>query len=244
MPRYARRKLNGEYYHIVVQGLKKEFIFYNKEDKQKYLDIIKNKLQKSDEKIRIIAYCIMGNHAHILIRTEKTTNMSDFMQRINTIYAMYYNSKNDRVGYVFKNRFYSEPIKNESHLKNCIVYIHKNPVKAAMVADYRDYSYSSVNEYFNERTIISDKELENIFGVSNGKAFKDIIVLLHDRYEEYEFLDVDKNENLEQFINLSKIIGRTNEQIILDLSKIYKLSQRKIAELLKIKRNQVIKILK
>ena len=86
--------------------------------------------------------------------------------------------------------------------------------------------------------------MKNIFGVSNGKAFKDIIGLLHDRYEEYEFLDVDKNENLEQFINLSKIIGRTNEQIILDLSKIYKLSQRKIAELLKIKRNQVIKILK
>ena len=61
MPRYARRKLNGEYYHIVVQGLKKEFIFNSKEDKQKYLEIIRNKLQKYKEKIRIIAYCIMGN---------------------------------------------------------------------------------------------------------------------------------------------------------------------------------------
>ena len=125
MPRYARRKLNGEYYHIVVQGLKKEFIFNS-----------------------------------------------------------------------------------------------------------------------NERTIISEKELENIFGVSKGKAFKDIIGLLHDKYEEYEFLDVDKNENFKQFIELSKIIGRTNEQITIELSEKYKLSQRKIAELLNIKRNQVIKILK
>ena len=244
MPRYARRKLNGEYYHIVVQGLKKEFIFNSKEDKQKYLEIIKNKLLKYKEKIRIIAYCIMGNHAHLLIRTSETQYMSDFMQRINTIYAKYYNSKNDRVGYVFKNRFYSEPIKNESHLKNCIVYIQKNPVKATMVANYKEYNYSSINEYLNERNIISEKELENIFGVSKGKAFKDIIGLLHDKYEEYEFLDVDKNENFKQFIELSKIIGRTNEQITIELSEKYKLSQRKIAELLNIKRNQVIKILK
>lgn len=79
---------------------------------------------------KLVAYCVMSNHAHILVYTEDIREISLFMKKVNTTYAIYYNKNEVRVGYVFANRYYSQSIKNERHLLTCIQYIHQNPVKA------------------------------------------------------------------------------------------------------------------
>ena len=78
---------------------------------------------KDEHKLKIIAYCIMNNHAHLLIQTEKISELSKYMQRIHTRYGMYYNKKYNRVGYVFRDRFKTEEIYTKAHLINCIKYI-------------------------------------------------------------------------------------------------------------------------
>ena len=83
----------------------------------------------------------------MLLYANDIKQISNFMKNINSIYAMYYNKKTDRVGYVFRNRFKSVPIMDRKQLYTCIKYIHMNPVKAGKVKEESDYRYSSYNDY-------------------------------------------------------------------------------------------------
>ena len=60
--------------------------------------------------IKIIAYCIMNNHTHMLLETTDLKNLSKYMQSLNTRYGKYYNKKYNRVGYVFRDRYKAEGI--------------------------------------------------------------------------------------------------------------------------------------
>ena len=124
MPRFPRNYIKTTAFHVITQGINRSYIFENPEDIKYYIKV----MYKLNEqcKIKIVAYCIMNNHAHILIETDKINNLSKYMQRLNTIYAKYYNKKYSRVGYVFRDRYKSEGIYSEEHLYNCIKYIYDN----------------------------------------------------------------------------------------------------------------------
>lgn len=170
IPREARKCLKTSFFHVMVQGIQKEYIFKNDRYINRYLQLIKEKLNK--EKLELIAYCIMNNHAHLLIKTEDIQELSIYMQKINTIYAKYYNyMEKDRVGYVFRNRFKSEPIIDKEQLIQCVKYIHRNPVKANMVNNEKEYKYSSYYYYqtreIREIGIFTDEEINFICNMYN-----------------------------------------------------------------------------
>ena len=123
MPRNSRRDFPGLFHHIMSQGINKEYIFDNDKLKKMYIDLIKEKSEKNN--VKIMAYCIMDNHVHMLINVDKIEEMCKFMQQINTAYAKFYNKQFDRVGYVFRNRYLSKAILDEGQLKRCIVHTHK-----------------------------------------------------------------------------------------------------------------------
>ena len=85
MPRIARSNLGTSFFHVIVQGINKEYIFNKEEYIEKYLELI-NK-NKGEHVIQILAYCIMNNHAHLLIYTEDCKEMAKFMHKVNGIYA-------------------------------------------------------------------------------------------------------------------------------------------------------------
>ncbi|MBR3153038.1 MAG: transposase [Clostridia bacterium] len=151
MPRVARSLMRSGYYHVIIQGLNKEYIFSKKEYIEKYKSIVHKKLEDSD--VVILGYCIMNNHAHFLFYCEKVENLSKFMQRVNISYSNYYNKRKDRVGYVFRDRYFSQEIINQKQLFNCLKYIHYNPVKANICRNMNEYKYSSYNEFINDREI-------------------------------------------------------------------------------------------
>ena len=102
MARGPRKHINMSFYHIMVQGINKEYIFNKDEDKRQYLKFINKVKGKND--IYIISYCIMDNHVHILIKEDSIECISRFMHKVNTLYAIYFNKKYNRVGYVFRDR--------------------------------------------------------------------------------------------------------------------------------------------
>lgn len=157
LPRKARKNLNGEFFHIMVQGINKEYIFQKNEYKNKYIKLLK-KAKEFD--IKIIAFCIMDNHAHLLIQNQKTKKLSEFMWKTNFEFARYYNEKEKRVGVVFRNRYRLEEIDNEKYLFRCIAYIHKNPVKAGIVDDAKDYKYSNYNEFKAKNKYLTEYQNE------------------------------------------------------------------------------------
>ncbi len=244
MPRVARSFLPGSYFHIMVQGINKEYIFKSKEWKEKYKQIIKSKA--IEYHILIIAYCIMENHTHMLVYVNQISDMTKFMQKLNTTFAIYYNKKNDRVGFVFRDRYKTQTIKDEKHLYNCIAYIHKNPVKAKIVESEKNYRYSSYNEFINEdiRDVLQDEAVELVFGSCEFKKFADSFYMIHNENNDEDFIEEIDNIDYNQVVKELKLQNKTTCDIIVELQNKYRLSTRTIAELLGITRYQVMKNLK
>lgn len=162
MSRIARNNYNASFFHIMVQGLNKEYIF----NKEIYIKIYENLLKRKSEKyqVNIIAYCIMSNHAHILLQVNEIEEMSKFMHSVDTEYAKFYNEQEKRVGYVYRERFKSEPIEDVRYFAKCINYIHLNPVKAKMVKFCGEYKYSSYNSYIYKNGFVNLEIVKNVLG--------------------------------------------------------------------------------
>lgn len=245
MPRIARRDLNTCFYHAIVQGMKKEFIFNTPIQIEKYKEIIVEKLK--DSNIIILAYCIMNNHAHFLIYSEKSEYLSKFMQKLNSTYSNYYNKTNNRVGYVFRNRFYSQGINDNKQLFNCLRYIHNNPVKAKIVDVPEKYEFSSYNSYINGT--VSKKNIEILFESTHNyiNLFKKIHNNVEiDNFQDY-VEDVDYNRQLRKIsnMNIGEIIMNKNElnETVKDLIENEKVPINKVCEIFKMSRYKIKKIL-
>ena len=79
MPRVSRRNLKGNYFHVMVQGVDKEYIFNNTDYMEKYQNLIFSNSKKYS--IELLAYCIMSNHAHMLIYTEEIEKQVQFCEQ-------------------------------------------------------------------------------------------------------------------------------------------------------------------
>ncbi len=230
MPRFPRTYIKTIFFHIITQGINKSYIFERSEDIKFYLRMMK-KLSKEQE-VKILAYCVMNNHTHMLVKTNQTEKMSKFMQRLNTTYGIYYNQKYNRVGYVFRNRYKSEGIYNEKHLYNCVRYIYNNPVKAGICSQAKEYQYSNYKELNSKYKEIN----ENLI-------------------DEYSFIDIE-DDNLRKSENVIKEILRKYNKNLDDIRKNKKelkefitilkkkegISLRKIADELKLSRESVRRI--
>lgn len=248
MPRLARKILEGkQFIHVMVQGINKEKIFFEEREKLEYLKLL-NKY-KDEHDITIIAYCVMDNHVHILISTEKIENLTKCMQKVNTSYGMYYNKNRNRVGYVYKDRFKTQVISNEKHLYNCIIYIHNNPVKAHMCKSVDEYKYSSYKDFLSkENKELLIKIFENKIKYIESNKIENL--------EDMGFLEDenDTNINIINTINDYYVRNETNNleirlenkllnPIVLELKKVYNLTNIKISKYLGVSKYKIDKIL-
>lgn len=225
MPRYSRESLQTTFYHIMTQGINRSYIFEKPKDIKYYIESMKE--LENDINIKIIAYCIMNNHAHILLNVRNVENLSIFMRRLNTKFAMYYNKKYQRVGYVFRNRFKSEGIYSEKQLYNCMRYIYNNPVKAKICKFPEEYKYSN---YFE--------------GKFSYEKYS---------YQNYNFIDIEINEDeiiddyiAEKNIDIDVLIKDKEKlkKLVCFLKKDKGISYRKIERKINISRETLRKICK
>lgn len=245
MPRKARKFMNEtKILHIVVHAIGQEYIY--KEDRQKYEYIKLMKYYKDKYCIEIISYCIMDNHAHILVNFEKIQELSKFMQIINTKYAIYYNKNNNRAGYVYKGRFYSEPIMDNSHLLNCIIYIHNNPVKAKKCKHAEEYKFSSYRDFINNKSILKKYFMDQYNYIERHK----------NQELKYYFMDYDIDKKAEAIKYIYNYLEKTNKniesiskdkklikEICSSTREIYKISYKDLEKILNISSEKIRKIL-
>ena len=151
MPRYARKTSEMGIYHVMLRGINRQNIFEDDEDCEKMLQILSD--VKAVSQCRIFAYCLMQNHCHILLKVE-TEGLGHVFKRIGARYVYWYNLKYKRVGHLFQDRFKSEAIESDNHFLAALRYIHQNPVKAGVCKDVSDYTWSSYQEYVENRTLI------------------------------------------------------------------------------------------
>ena len=144
MARTARQKSNTGYYHIILRGINRQDIFYDDEDRQRFLDTIKRFQAEVD--VQITAYCLMSNHVHILLYTKD--ELSVYIKKISSSYVFWFNRKYERVGHLFQDRYKSEVIDSDSYLMTAMRYILHNPQKAG-ICPVDAYRWSSYYEFKN-----------------------------------------------------------------------------------------------
>ena len=144
MGRTIREESKLGCYHVMQRGVGKQILFEDDSDYSRYY----RKLEecRKDLEFELLAFCLMRNHVHLLVKTEKLSTLETLMRRLGTSYARYYNGKYSHVGCVFQGRFRSEPLHVSGRMLRCARYIHNNPAKAGICA--RDmYRWSSYNDY-------------------------------------------------------------------------------------------------
>lgn len=163
MSRIARLISDTGYYHVVNRGVGRQNIFMVNHDRVVFLKLLDRIIR--EENCVLIAYCLMDNHVHLLIRTEH--GLERPMHRIFTNYALYYNKKYLRSGHLFQGRFRSEPIMDDCQLLAAVRYIHNNPQKAG-ICRREDYFWSSWKEYWNTGTLIDPAIVLKMCGGKEG----------------------------------------------------------------------------
>lgn len=154
MPRTAREKSSSETYHVMLRGINQQQIFEDDEDHKKFIEILKD--YKTICEYNIYAYCLMGNHIHLVIKIGKEP-IEQVFKRIGSKYVYWYNVKYQRTGHLFQDRFKSEPIEDDAYFLSAIRYVHQNPIKAGICKKPEEYFYSSYREYVEKPSIVDTK---------------------------------------------------------------------------------------
>ncbi len=137
--------IQGGFYHVFNRGNRKQDIFLQAKDYKRYLDKIKEYKEKHN--VSVIAYCLMPNHIHFLIRQNGPKPISSFFQRLHTAYTMYFNKKYQTNGHLFESRFKTKMVTRDEYLQHLSRYIHLNPKK--LVTKLPSYKWSSYPAYIS-----------------------------------------------------------------------------------------------
>jgi putative transposase len=144
----------GSYYHIYNRGVEKRDIFLDEQDYAIFLHLLKYFLSPAEKeiknplvglynlkyirprplenlagKVELLAYCLMPNHFHLLIKLITYSGMTELMQKVLTAYSMYFNKRYERVGHLFQGRYKAAVVDNGEYLLHLSRYIYENPLE-------------------------------------------------------------------------------------------------------------------
>ncbi|PWH16272.1 MAG: transposase [Anaerolineae bacterium] len=139
----------GQYYHIYNRGAGKAKIFFNEGNYLYLLRLMREHALKYGA--AVIAYCLMPNHYHLLLRQETEEPLSKFMQALFNAYVQALNIQQGRTGTLFEGRFKHKRVDTWEYLIILCRYIHRNPVKAGLVKKPEDWAYSNYREWIGLR---------------------------------------------------------------------------------------------
>ncbi len=170
--RYVLRDFKqNEYYHVLNYGVDKRNIFGDEEDFRTFLyylkvyllpkstieekmpNLPKRMLSKNrNSEVEIIAYTLMPNHFHLLLREKELGGISLFMKQLSNAYTKYFNERHTRSGSLFEGPFKAANVKSED-ITQVVRYIHLNSFLAGIVDDPEKYRWSDFPTYTNSKEV-------------------------------------------------------------------------------------------
>lgn len=182
--------LAGHYYHVHDRGCNREPLFVMPDNYLFLLRKIKTYLPLYP--LTLIAYCLMPNHYHFLLRPEEDNALSPFIQRLFNSYTQAFNKQQHRSGTLFEGRAKSIHVKDKTHLIHLCRYIHLNPVKGGIVAHPEDWPYSNYPEWIGQRngTLKNDAFISEYF--STPEVYRQFV----EDYQDAQRVSVDIEKHL------------------------------------------------
>src|SRR5687768_15698814 len=141
MPRVARAVQPGLSLHVVQRGINRQQCFFADSDYQAYLQYLGRFAREFDCEVH--AYCLMSNHAHLLLTPHRQDSCALLMKNVGQHYVQKVNRRLERTGTLWEGRFKSCVVGSESYVLACYRYIELNPVRAGMVDAPGKYPWSS-----------------------------------------------------------------------------------------------------
>lgn len=170
MPQRDVQFVQGAYYHMYNRGAGRQSIFRTDEDYWRALVLIK-KISKLC-KITVIAYCLLPNHYHWLVRQDGVAPVNLLAQRVFGSYARTFNNRHGRSGTLFEDRFDAKLVDTNEYLHHLCYYIHANPVRHTIATAPDLWVYSNYHEWIGIRkgTLVDHAFIQNHFG--NGQRYQ------------------------------------------------------------------------
>ena len=213
MSRQARKRSSSGIYHIMLRGVNQQQIFEDKEDNEYFLQVLKKCKAISD--FKLFAYCLMGNHIHLLIQ-EGLEPVEQIMKRIAGRFVYWYNIKYQRTGHLFQDRFKSEPVEDDAYFLTVLRYIHQNPIVAHICKKIEDYEYSSYNDFLKDTDLI---DTEFVFGIIPKEDF----AIFNKEKTKADCIDIDNKV-------VTKVTDQQAKKIIEKISKCKNVSEFQLLE--------------
>ena len=140
MARPLRLQFPGGLYHITARGNDRQPIFADDADCSAFVIVLASVVARY--RVRCHAYCLMGNHYHLLLQTPDG-NLSRAMRQLNGVYTQRFNRRHERCGHVLQGRFGAQLVDGQAYLHEVCRYIVLNPVRAGLASHPRDWRWSS-----------------------------------------------------------------------------------------------------
>lgn len=210
MPRLARHVCARVPHHITQRGNRRENVFFTDEDRQIYLQWLKDYAEKY--KVDILAYCLMTNHVHLIAVPAAEEGLQQVLKPLHMRYAQRVNRARGWKGHLWQGRFFSSSL-DDDYLWAAIRYVERNPVRAKMVRKAENYPWSSAAAHcgLKQDTLLTTKSYwhEQFEGVGDWSAW----LAVGDDPKQLEMLRRNVEKGLpcgsEKFIKkLEKVTGR------------------------------------
>jgi REP element-mobilizing transposase RayT len=146
MARPLRIEYPDAWYHVMNRGRRAEHIFLEETDYKSFVELLMESVELWN--FRIAAYCLMPNHYHLVVQTPDA-NLSRCMRHINGIYTQRFNRSHRCDGQLFRGRYKSIVVDADNYLLQLVRYIHRNPIRSAIVERMDSYKWSSHREYLS-----------------------------------------------------------------------------------------------
>jgi putative transposase len=188
MPYRGSEFIKDQYYHIYNRGAGKRPIFFNTGNYEHLIHLIKHYSLKYS--ITIIAYCLMPNHYHFLLRQKTDIPLSKFIGVLFNAYAQAVNQQQERSGALFEGRFQHICVDRYEYLIQLCRYIHNNPLKAGLVTRLEDWPYSNYLDWVGLRngTLKDDEFLQHHFP-EPALAYREFVNDLKDEADRIEVIE-------------------------------------------------------
>lgn len=145
MTRPPRQLLDGGCYHLIARGNNRQFLFSDEDAFRYFLSLLAR--AKTRFPAKLYHYCLMSNHIHLLLEIGTSGHLPKFMQFVLQGYARWFCTQQRYSGHVWQGRYKSPLVERESYYLEAGRYIERNPLRAKMVQDLKDYPWSSYPTY-------------------------------------------------------------------------------------------------